>query len=119
MGMKANQKDGTPPHDQARRFGDRGTSRSRYQGHSELHLPRRKILEIAIGGPTFNLAGAPVLPAITDLARSMVNAEQATQGIMAIQDQKLTAQTGGGILPPPATSHSIKRDRRQDSVALP
>ena len=61
----------------------------------------------------------PVLSPLTDLVCAMVNAEQATQGIMAIQDQKLTAQTGGGILPPPATSHSIKRDRRQDSVALP
>ena len=42
----------------------------------------------------------PVLSALADLACSMVNVEQTTQGFMAVQDQKLTAQTGGGILPP-------------------
>ena len=74
---------------------------------------------ISIGGPTFNCDRyVPVLSPLTDLVCDMANAEQATQ-IRAVQDQKLTAQTGGGILPPPATSHSIKRDCRQDSVELP
>ena len=50
--MKANQKGGTPPHDHARSSGICGTSGCWYQGNPELHLPRRTILGIAIGGPT-------------------------------------------------------------------
>ena len=72
-------------------------------------------MEIAIGGPTFNLAGAPVLPAITDLARSMVSAEQAAQVIMATQDQKLTAQTGGATIYPPCAFYAITSCHSQDS----
>ena len=114
--MKANQKGGTPPHDHARSSGICGTSGCWYQGNPELHLPRRTILGIAIGGPT--LLNLPVCSGTLRSRRSLcsvVNAQQATQVIMAVQEQKITAQTGGGILYPP--SH-ISLNHKRPSTGL-